>query len=174
MICWGRPSYHMRIRTSVFALIIMDNLSSSASAQNIITTRWNNIGAIQQVMVPPLSPNNYKGEMGRIGIIGGSKDYTGAPFYAGQSSLKAGADLVFIFCAEEAAIPIKSYSPELMVTSFYSNADLAIKDSEAMDKLSTARAYEVKRFFPRLHSLVGIPTLCPVVQKYINFTTTLK
>lgn len=31
-----------------------------------------------------------------------------------------GADLAFVFCAKEAAIPIKSYSPELMVAAFYS------------------------------------------------------
>jgi NAD(P)H-hydrate repair Nnr-like enzyme with NAD(P)H-hydrate dehydratase domain len=32
-----------------------------------------------------------------------------------------GADLAFVFCAEEAAIPIKSYSPELMVAPVYSS-----------------------------------------------------
>ena len=31
-----------------------------------------------------------------------------------------GGDLAYVFCAKEAAIPIKSYSPELMVTPFYS------------------------------------------------------
>ena len=31
-----------------------------------------------------------------------------------------GGDLAYVFCAKEAAIPIKSYSPEIMVTPFYS------------------------------------------------------
>lgn len=57
--------------------------------------------------------------MGRVAVIGGSKDYTGAPFYAADGALKFGADLSFIYCSTSAAIPIKSYSPELMVTPFY-------------------------------------------------------
>lgn len=44
----------------------------------------------------------------------------GAPYYAAASALKMGADLSFVFCAKEATIPIKSYSPELMVAAFYS------------------------------------------------------
>lgn len=32
-----------------------------------------------------------------------------------MASLKMGADLAHIFCAKDAAIPIKSYSPELIV-----------------------------------------------------------
>lgn len=57
----------------------------------------------------------HKGEAGRIGIIGGSSEYTGAPYYAGIAALKFGCDLVHIFCTQSAAIPIKCYSPELIV-----------------------------------------------------------
>lgn len=57
----------------------------------------------------------HKGEAGRIGIIGGSFEYTGAPYYAGISALKFGCDIVHIFCPQAAAIPIKCYSPELIV-----------------------------------------------------------
>ncbi len=56
-----------------------------------------------------------KGDMGIIGVIGGSIEYTGAPFYSGLSAIKAGSDLSHIFCHKEAAVPIKSYSPELIV-----------------------------------------------------------
>lgn len=65
--------------------------------------------------IPHLSSDLRKGSLGRIGIIGGSKEYTGAPYFAGISSLKVGADLCHIFCTPEAATPIKSYSPELIV-----------------------------------------------------------
>lgn len=37
-----------------------------------------------------------------------------------MAALRTGAELVYVFTAEEAALPIKSYSPELMVTSVYS------------------------------------------------------
>ena len=54
-------------------------------------------------------------QLGRVGVFGGSKDYTGAPFYASISSLRMGADLAYVFTAQEAAPAIKTYSPELMV-----------------------------------------------------------
>lgn len=39
-------------------------------------------------LVPPLSYGARKGQMGRIGVLGGSADFTGAPYYAGMASLK--------------------------------------------------------------------------------------
>lgn len=50
--------------------------------------------------------------------MGGSKEYTGAPYYAAMSSLRVGADLSYVYCPEEASIPIKSYSPELIVLPY--------------------------------------------------------
>ncbi|MES1920432.1 hypothetical protein MHBO_002100 [Bonamia ostreae] len=58
---------------------------------------------------------DHKGCSGRVTIIGGSPVYTGAPYFAGMAALRMGADLVKIICHGDAAIPIKSYSPELMV-----------------------------------------------------------
>lgn len=66
-------------------------------------------------LLPKLEYSMHKGEGGKIGVIGGSKEYTGAPYYAGAASLKAGGDIAHVFCPEEASIPIKSYSPELIV-----------------------------------------------------------
>lgn len=66
-------------------------------------------------LIPPLSFNTHKGQAGRIAVIGGSQEYTGAPYFAAISALKVGADLVYVFCAKEAAPVIKSYSPELIV-----------------------------------------------------------
>jgi len=58
-----------------------------------------------------------------VGVLGGSARYTGAPYYAAMAALRTGADLAFVFCAKEAEIPIKSYSPELMVASVYNAAE---------------------------------------------------
>lgn len=44
-------------------------------------------GAIRR-LVPPLSYGARKGQMGRVGVLGGSADFTGAPYYAGMASLK--------------------------------------------------------------------------------------
>ena len=50
-------------------------------------------------------------------------NHIGAPYYAAASALKMGCDLCTVFCAEEASIPIKIFSPELMVSSFYSKSE---------------------------------------------------
>lgn len=47
-------------------------------------------------IAPPLDFKAHKGQSGRIGILGGSKDYTGAPFYAAMASLRVGADLAYV------------------------------------------------------------------------------
>lgn len=61
------------------------------------------------------NPDAHKGANGRIMVLGGSKDYTGAPALAGLSALNTGADLVYVLCPESAALPLKSYSPDLIV-----------------------------------------------------------
>ena len=68
-----------------------------------------------QALLPKLSYYMHKGQNGKVGVIGGSKDYTGAPFYSGLAALRSGADIAHIFCTEDAAGPIKGYSPELIV-----------------------------------------------------------
>ena len=54
--------------------------------------------------------------MNFAGVLGGSVDYAGAPFYAGMAALRVGAELLYLFTAEEATGPIKGYSPELMAS----------------------------------------------------------
>lgn len=66
-------------------------------------------------LAPPLAHSKYKGQAGRVAVFGGCIEYTGAPYFAGISSLKVGADLVRLFCMKEAGPVVKSYSPELMV-----------------------------------------------------------
>ncbi len=78
--------------------------------------RARSVEAIQHHVILPLRWNAFKGDYGIVGVVGGSLDYTGAPYYAASASLKAGADLAFVFCAPAAAAPLKSYSPELMVS----------------------------------------------------------
>lgn len=86
----------------------------------------------------------HKGQAGRIGIIGGSLEYTGAPFYAGMAALKVGCDLVHIICPQAAALPIKSYSPELIVHPLL-DCDNAIE--------------QIEPWLSRLHVLVIGPGL---------------
>lgn len=80
---------------------------------------WSNSRPVVQTLVPELLGTEHKGSMGRVGVIGGSREYSGAPYYAGISALRFGADLAWVFCSKLASQPIKSYSPELMVSPFY-------------------------------------------------------
>lgn len=89
-------------------------------------------------------------------LLIGSLDYTGAPYYAAQSALKFGADLAFVFCAKQAMIPIKSYSPELMVTSFY---DAECYNPTQIDEQVIYGVDRIVSSFPRLHVLVIGPGL---------------
>uniref|UniRef100_A0A3Q3E0Q1 ATP-dependent (S)-NAD(P)H-hydrate dehydratase n=1 Tax=Labrus bergylta TaxID=56723 RepID=A0A3Q3E0Q1_9LABR len=93
--------------------------------------------------IPPLTSKKHKGQDGRIGIIGGCQDYTGAPYFAAISALK-GADLSHVFCTKEAAPVIKSYSPELIV-------------HPVLDSPNAVE--EIEKWLPRLHSLVVGPGL---------------
>ncbi len=66
-------------------------------------------------LVPPLSGALHKGQRGRIGVVGGSLEYTGAPFFAAFAALRCGCDLAHVFCVAEAGNAIKSYSGDLIV-----------------------------------------------------------
>ena len=85
---------------------------------------------IKNEIIKPLSVDSKKGDNGCVATIGGSLEYTGAPYYSAISSLKAGSDLSHVFCHKESSIPIKSYSPELIVHPGFdisSNVDLLKK-----------------------------------------------
>ena len=66
-------------------------------------------------LIPKLHIESHKGQSGRICIIGGSKEYSGAPYFSSISSMRAGADLSYVLTTKDAAPIIKSYSPELIV-----------------------------------------------------------
>jgi NAD(P)H-hydrate epimerase len=68
--------------------------------------------------VQPREPTSRKGDFGRILVVGGSDVYSGAPALAGLAALRTGADLVSIMAPEPVVSAIRSYSPNLMVSSF--------------------------------------------------------
>ena len=61
--------------------------------------------SLLRLLVPPLASSRYKGQAGKVGVLGGCLEYTGAPFYAAISALKLGADLSHIFCDEQVGLP---------------------------------------------------------------------
>jgi len=63
------------------------------------------------------SPSSHKGNNGKLLVVGGNKDYSGAPAIAGMAAIGAGADLVYVAAPQKAAEAIKSTSPDLIVQS---------------------------------------------------------
>ncbi|WP_296873931.1 NAD(P)H-hydrate dehydratase [uncultured Methanobrevibacter sp.] len=60
---------------------------------------------------------SHKGNNGRLLIVGGNNDYSGAPAIAGMAAIGAGCDLVYVATPEKSAEAIKSTSPDLIVKS---------------------------------------------------------
>lgn len=97
------------------------------------------------LIVPPLNETFHKGQAGRICVIGGSIEFTGAPYFAAISSLKVGADLSYVLSSQSAGPVIKSYSPELIVYP-------------QLDQPDGPESF-IETVLPNLHSLVIGPGL---------------
>ena len=81
------------------------------------------------------NPKSHKGNNGRLLIVGGSKDYSGAPAIAGMAALGAGADLVYVAAPESASVAIKSISADLIVKSLDGDK-LSLENAEEILKLA--------------------------------------
>lgn len=106
---------------------------------------------------PRLDGRSHKGQCGRIGVLGGSIEFAGAPYYAGVAALRSGAELLYLCTAEEASPAIKSFSPELMVTPAYSIGTLS--DPACVEQEQQAFLDKMSDVIPRLHSLCLGPGL---------------
>ncbi|KAI9296511.1 carbohydrate kinase [Neoconidiobolus thromboides FSU 785] len=104
-------------------------------------------------LLPILGGSHHKGQSGRVGVIGGSLEYTGAPYFAAISAMKTGTDLVHVICETSAAGVIKTYSPDLIVHPLLT----AKKDTkeEEMEEI----VEECKQVLKRMHSIVIGPGL---------------
>lgn len=65
-------------------------------------------------------PDSHKGENGKVVVIGGSKDFTGAPALSAQAALRTGCDLTKIVTSEEVSSVVASYSENLIVREYSS------------------------------------------------------
>lgn len=102
---------------------------------------------LSKTLIQPLIPSFHKGQAGKVAVIGGCEDYTGAPFFASHSSALLGADLSHVICEKTAAPVIKLYLPDLMVHPYLfelSNPDIEKLISESdFKKLSGTSASEL-------------------------------
>uniref|UniRef100_A0A7N0U6N8 ATP-dependent (S)-NAD(P)H-hydrate dehydratase n=1 Tax=Kalanchoe fedtschenkoi TaxID=63787 RepID=A0A7N0U6N8_KALFE len=112
---------------------------------------------ILRAITPSLDPNRHKGQAGKIAVVGGCREYTGAPYFSAISALKIGADLSHVFCTEDAAPVIKSYSPELIVHPVLQESySVREEDKESISRKVLA---EVDKWMERFDCLVVGPGL---------------
>jgi len=87
-------------------------------------------------------------------VIGGSEDYTGAPYFSALASTLLGADMSHVICEPQAAQVIKTYNPSLMVHPY-------MRQSQHASSQTTAHAVSgpIIKFLDRLHVIVVGPGL---------------
>ncbi|KAI3976307.1 hypothetical protein MKX01_021849 [Papaver californicum] len=129
----------------------------SAQFGSLTTTTEADSESILRRITPTLDPNRHKGQAGKVAVIGGCREYTGAPYFAAISALKIGADLSHVFCTKDAAPIIKSYSPELIVHPILEES-YSIRDEERRSILSKVLA-EVAKWMERFDCIVVGPGL---------------
>ncbi|KAG8370144.1 hypothetical protein BUALT_Bualt14G0086800 [Buddleja alternifolia] len=113
--------------------------------------------SVLRSITPSLDPSRHKGQAGKIAVVGGCREYTGAPYFSAISALKIGADLSHVFCTKDAAAVIKSYSPELIVHPILEES-YSVRD-EDKKSISAKVIAEVDKWMERFDCLVIGPGL---------------
>ena len=78
---------------------------------------------------------SHKGQNGRLLVLGGSENYTGAPSLAAMSALRSGVDIAVVACPETVSNSIRSYSPDLIVKGL-SKQYISFEDSSDILEMS--------------------------------------
>jgi NAD(P)H-hydrate epimerase len=98
-----------------------------------LTTSNNLIAKI----IPPRSHFSKKGDNGIVLVVGGSRIYHGAPLLASMAAMRSGADLAYVAVPRSISIPIRSFSPSLIV--------LPLPD----DRLTVGSVNKLKALLPK-------------------------
>ena len=84
-----RPCCNSRRSVALIPLLMASSRSATTARPisdtfKVISVTWEDLQGTF-AMIPPLTSNqNYKGQHGRITVIGGSEIYTGAPYFAAK------------------------------------------------------------------------------------------
>lgn len=85
-----------------------------------------------KALLPERSPSGNKGTYGKVLIIAGSKDISGACLLCAGACLKAGAGMVRVFTAAENAEAVKTLLPEAILDTYEDFEPVGDKLNEAM------------------------------------------
>ncbi|KAI2463276.1 Ribokinase-like protein [Annulohypoxylon bovei var. microspora] len=134
---------------------------SSDAADSMSPATREILGKVRQI-VPPMLEKFHKGQLGRVAVIGGSEDYTGAPYFSAMASARLGCDMSHVICTPAAAAVIKTYSPNLMVHPLMRQSPgphHSSSSSHAADSDPAQISGKIIDLLPRLHVLVVGPGL---------------
>ena len=68
----------------------------------------------RDILLPERRPDSHKGENGKVLVIAGSREYTGAAFLAGLAAYLTGVDIVTVAAPEKVAWALNCLSPDLI------------------------------------------------------------
>lgn len=88
-----------------------------------------------------------KGQNGKVLIVGGSKDYIGAPAFSAIAALRTGVDIVTVCAPERVAWTINSYSPDLITKKFLGDE---LNLTHAKEIIALSEAHDVVLLGPGL------------------------
>ncbi|CUS10495.1 unnamed protein product [Tuber aestivum] len=108
-----------------------------------------------KMFIPPLLDKMHKGQQGRVAVIGGCEDYTGAPYFSANASALLGADMSHVICEPQAAQVIKTYSPNIMVHPYMRQSHHTQEGMQSAEEISQ----KTIDLLERLHAIVIGPGL---------------
>lgn len=91
-------------------------------------------------LVPPYDPGQnfkpfHKGDHGRVLVVGGCEDYSGAPAMAALAAARTGADMCHVLCSRDVSHVIKTYNPNIMVHGYLKEDEEQALPQKAVDIL---------------------------------------
>ncbi|XP_047031456.1 ATP-dependent (S)-NAD(P)H-hydrate dehydratase-like [Helicoverpa zea] len=142
-------SLHSKMRgysyfVAILCIIVLVNCDEIEDKCNFLDSKLqpNTFRLLSKSIIPTMA-GSVKGDAGKIGVIGGSIEYTGAPYFSAITSMKVGADLAYVITTESAATVIKNYSPDLIVYPY----------------LNTKYASKIRSLIPKMDVIVIGPGL---------------
>ena len=89
--------------------------------------------ALAAALLPPRDAAGHKGTFGKVGVIGGSTGYTGAPVYAAEAAVRTGSGLVFVGTPAEVYPIVAVRCAAAMAFPLPEDCDLLQKKAEGWD-----------------------------------------
>ena len=103
--------------------------------------------ALLRKVIQPRREDSHKGDNGTVCVVGGSRIFHGAPYFAAMAALRTGTDMVYVAVPKLIAASIRALSPELIV--------FPVADA----KLTMGAANALLKWLPEIDSLVIGPGL---------------